>query len=200
MVNFQTCPSLLPIEMSSLVQQFANAWARSPVRPCPHRDQLDRWDELVKAWANDALLPLFVRKHDRNRGCVINHSSGRELVPVDNSPASWAFMLACVNRCPSLDDVRRMLVDEIPVAMIFKSDEKIRAKYRGTLANQNNVNTAGWKLAHIRRVGLHTREPLAGIPLEALQAHFQDFLAPSNMFVVPNSGPESVRRQRWYKR
>jgi len=89
-----TCPSELPAELSKLVAEFADGWAASPARPSPPPQVLAHWNGLVRKWAEAPDLPLLVRKHRGDRGTAIKHSSGRTLVPSDNSAAHWAYTLA----------------------------------------------------------------------------------------------------------
>jgi hypothetical protein len=108
------------------------------------------------------------------------------LVPVDNSPAQWAFGYACVKGSLKLADIRQFVdEDMIPVAMILQKKEKAAARFRCTLGGTVDLNSKGWKLAHIRPVGLGSRTPLSDIPLNAIVDHFRRLMSPSNMFVVP---------------
>lgn len=186
MPSLARCPELLPGDLSSLIESFGHAWAIHPSRPKPATHVVEHWSKLLEEWAGTEDLPLFVRKHDKNRGSVIAHSSGRSLVPCDNSPAHWSYVLASQGECPSIDDIRSCLAsDSIPVAMIQKVVEKPIAKYHCTLAKRFNVNEFGWKLAHIKGIGLKTRTSISSIPLERLAAQFRSLMAPANMFVVP---------------
>jgi len=49
----------------------------------------------------------------------------------------------------------------------------------------HDVAEKGWKLAQIEPVGLHTRTPLASVPLETLKSKFINLVSPANMFVIP---------------
>ncbi len=180
------CPEELPPDLSSLVESFGRAWAESPARPRPSPSVIKHWSELLAGWAGAIDLPLFVRKHANNRGSTVIHDSGRVLVPTDNSPAHWAYILASRGECPSLDDIRTMLAkDIIPVVMIQKAVEKPWAKYHCSLGKQFNVNEFGWKLAHIEKVGLHSRTALDIVSLDRLIIQFLRLMTPANMFVVP---------------
>lgn len=182
------CPVELPPELAAFVEGFGKAWAASALRPRPTDAALTHWSKLVEAWANAPDLPLFVRKHANNRGSVIAHPSGRVLVPTDNSPAHWAYVLASSGECPSLDDVRSMLASDcIPIVMIQKGVEKPLARYHCFLRKDFNVNEFGWKLAHVKPVGLNNRASLTDLPIARLQDHFRIFMSPANMFVVPSA-------------
>jgi hypothetical protein len=186
MPSLDHCPEELPPELAALVESFGRAWAASPIRPRPTASTLAKWEKLIDAWSQADDMPLFIRKHSNNRGSAVFHSSGRLLVPTDNSPAHWAYVVASSGECPSLDDIRSMLVtDSIPVVMIQKGVEKPLAKYHCFLRKQFNVNLFGWKLAHVKAVGLNTRVPLAELSIERLLAHFRSLISPANMFVVP---------------
>lgn len=180
------CPEALPADLTSLIDSFGQAWALSPSRPQPSARVVAHWSELLVAWVAADDLPLFVRKHSNNRGSVVFHKSGRSLVPCDNSPAHWAYVMASKGECPSLQDIRALLAkDEIPVAMIQKTVEKPTAKYHCTLPKKFNVNEYGWKLAHIQGVGLNNRTHISELPLDRLLLQFRSLMAPANMFVVP---------------
>jgi hypothetical protein len=77
--------------------------------------------------------------------------------------------------------------DSIPVVMIQKGVEKPLARYHCFLRKEFNVNEFGWKLAHVKPVGLNNRASLATLPIERLQDHFRAFMSPTNMFVVPSA-------------
>ena len=186
MPSLTRCPDQLPSELSSLLENFGRAWAINPSRPNPASHVIEHWSKLLTEWAGAEDLPLFVRKHANNRGSIIAHDSGRSLVPCDNSPAHWAYVLASQGDCPSINDIRELLAqDLIPAAMIQKTVERPIAKYHHTLATEFNVNTYGWKLAHIEGVGLKTRTPISSIPIARLKSHFRCLMVPVNMFVVP---------------
>jgi hypothetical protein len=180
------CPELLPSDLSSLIESLGHAWAAHPSRPRISAHVFLHWSKLLAEWARAEDLPLFIRKQSNNRGSVVVHDSGRSLVPCDNSPAHWAYVLASKGECPSLNDIRTLLAnDSIPVAMIQRTIEHPIAKYHCTLSNEFNVNLFGWKLAHIEGVGLKTRMSISTIPIERLAAQFLSLMAPANMFVVP---------------
>jgi hypothetical protein len=77
--------------------------------------------------------------------------------------------------------------DSVPVVMIQKGVEKPLARYHCFLRKEFNVNEFGWKLAHVKPVGLNNRASLADQSIERLQAHFRVFMSPANMFVVPSA-------------
>lgn len=180
------CPKVLPLDLTDLIHSFGQTWANSPSRPRPPDEVIAHWTKLLNDWVDDNDLPLFVRKHSNNRGSVVSHSSGRLLVPCDNSPAHWAYVMASNGKCPALQDIKTFLEnDKIPVAMIQKAVERPTAKYHCTLTNEFNVNKYGWKLAHVQGVGLNTRTHISVLPLERLTGQFRSLMAPENMFVVP---------------
>lgn len=182
--SLSVCPAALPAELQVHLVAFAEGWARHGARPQPSPNMRLAWDDLVADWASADDLPLFVRKTSGNRGAVVRHQSGRDLVPVDNSPAQWAYAFACGDSALSLADVRRLLaLDQIPVAMIFKKAEKAVARYRCALGKSGTA-TAGCKLGHLHPVGLGGGEPTQ-LPISALKGHFQTLMSPSNMFLMP---------------
>ena len=157
-------PSKLPAEVACALQQIAIAWANHPMRPKPTAEVLEHWDKLIADWITDSSLPLFIRKAANNRGSVVSHSSGRTLIPCDNSPAHWALALAILGEMPVLSQVREMIdQDRIPIAMILKSQERAIAQFCCTLSQVVNPNSAGWKVAHIHAVGIANRTPVKSI-------------------------------------
>lgn len=169
-----------------MIERFGRAWRECPLRPKPSRNVVDHWSRLVTDWIRSDDMPLFIRKTSNNRGAIVVHESGRSLVPCDNSPAHWAYVMALRGDCPSLNDVRTLLAgDAIPVAMIQKSVEKPIARFHCTRPKKFNLNEFGWKLAHMERVGLKDRVALTSVSIERLTTHFRLLMSPANMFVVP---------------
>ena len=182
------CPRDLPADLSALIEEFGVKWAKSSVRPAPTRAVSDRWQELLAQWVETPDLPLLIRKHNGDRGHERRHTTGRTVIPTDNSAAHWAFTVACSGQVPSISDVRSLLnADGIPVVMIQKAIEKQGARYHCTLRKEFDVSQRGWKLGHIKPVGLNTRTSIADVPLERLKEQHVALLAPGNMFVIPSA-------------
>lgn len=154
-------------------------------------------------------MPLHIRKADGNRGSVVVHDSGRQLVPVDNSVAHWAFALALCGAKPTLSDVRLWIgEDRIPVAMALAKAEQAQATYRrlmptaprragsadaieavvagGMRFAPPSLNALGWKVCHIEPVGIG-RGDIRSLRMDTLTDHFRRYLDPSNMFLVPKA-------------
>jgi len=180
-----TCPAELPSDLVALVQEFGKTWSASPLRPAPTPSVCAGWDTLLSQWVDED-LPLLVRKHNGDRGSERRHETGRIYIPTDNSAAHWAFTLACSGVVPSIKQIREWFAaDQIPVVMIQKKVEKAQARYHRSLTKEYDVNRQGWKLGHIRPVGLNTRTPVETLPLARIQEQHTALIAPSNMFVVP---------------
>lgn len=174
-----------PTAMSCGLSELGRAWAQTIERPRISIALKRHWDELLAAWIQSD-LPLAIRKSGGVRGASILHSSGRELVVADNSPAQWAFAHAYAGRAYSLNEIRDLLGrDAIPFTFATKTAEKSQMKYRCTLSARDNVNKCGWKLCHIEEIGLSTRTSLAQLPIDYLARHFALLMSPSNHFVVP---------------
>ena len=172
--------------MPALLRRLADAWTQDPARPRPTPAVLGHWDALIAAWSEDAALPLFVRKPANNRGSILIHTSGRKIVPTDNSPAQWSFALAVLDERPTLAWVREQLqADAIPVAMMLKPVERATAEFRCTLAKAVNPNAAGWKVAHVDGVRLASASAVESTAEPRLREHFIRLMAPRNMFVIP---------------
>jgi hypothetical protein len=169
------------------VHEIALWWSNHPERPKPSAEVLSHWDRLIAEWINDAALPIFVRKHNSNRGFQLNHQNlHRVIIPTDNSPAQWAYARSVDGHMPTLQDIRQNIEqDAIPVAMAFRAVETAPNQLRCNLATIDGPNDAGWKVAHILPVGLGHQNPLEA-SIETLSAHFTKFMSPRNMFVIPN--------------
>ncbi len=57
--------------------------------------------------------------------------------------------------------------------------------YKRTLTTAESLGSRKWKLCHIESIGLNTKQAIVEIPLDILKKHFQQFLKPSNHFLVP---------------
>jgi hypothetical protein len=189
-MDLPLCPSPLPEDLNREIERMASFWARHPLRPRLARATVQSWDELVREWSEAGDVPLLVRKVSRGtlRGQVLRHDSGREIVPTDNSPASWLWLQAAAGKRMCLDDIRATLQrDELPVTMVvdgaMRDSEQVR--YRCSRVSGPSTNALGWKLCHKHPVGLNGRGPLERRPIETLRAHLRTFLSPSNLFVVP---------------
>lgn len=186
MPGLEEAPSVAPLSIREGLVTAAAAWFEDSSRPQLSLEIVDRWEHLLAEWIVSPDLPLIVRKARNNRGHLLTHSSGRSVIPADNSPAHWSITLAFAGCCPSLSDVREMLAsDTLPMAMVFKAEEKIGAKYRCTRQAVRGPNALGWKVAHIDDVGLGYTGDVLTTPLAALTGHMHRFLSPRNMFLVP---------------
>lgn len=181
------CPDPLPPDLTSLACALATAWINSPHRPLISREALDHWSALIEEWVETEDMPLFVRKHRRDRGHLVPHCSGRNLVPCDNSAAHWAYALALCGLCPSLVRIRAWLeADQIPLAMALSQSESSQAHYKSA-AQPASLNGLGWKICHIDSVGIRLRGRISDLPIDDLKKHFRRYMSPSNMFLVPKA-------------
>ena len=180
------CPRELAPELLHPLELLAKAWATSAHRPHPSREIVVSWDQLVNAWAEASDLPLLVRKANGNRGHALTHTSGRTIVPVDNSSAQWVFRCAADGVVWDLNELRSRIM-EIPVAQALDSrnGEKANAMFTCCNSRKNGVSRLGWRLAHIEPVGLRAQWEACSI--QQLKDHFKLLMSPSNMFVVPSA-------------
>jgi hypothetical protein len=182
------CPDTLPEELKVLLLNFADNWAKSPLRPQPSSDILEKWDMLIQEWIAYKDLPMLIRKPSAGRGQIIHHESGRKIIPADNTPAHWVFIQALCDKCPTIQQIHQVIADKsIPIAMILSKEEKPRAHFTKTRKDSDDLNKYGWNLAHIQPIGLKCRGLLSDMAIETLEQHFKLFMSPSNMFVVPLS-------------
>ena len=187
----KVCPNDLGLELKKSIGEVARLWFHSPFRPNISPNVSKGWSVLLQEWTADKSLPILVRKltEDAPAGSVIIHSTGRALVPTDNSPASWVFNLAEQGFVPTLSDIHEgFKSDRIPVAMAIKKKHKPVTKYFCNLKTvKSNPNNHGWKIAHIESVGLGQRGEIREMHIADLEAQFIRFLNPSNMFAVPKT-------------
>jgi hypothetical protein len=95
-------------------------------------------------------------------------------------------MLAFAKVTPSLTEIRDWLDrNEIPVAMVVDREMLARARYTCSKVTIANPNKLGWKVCHRRKLALRGKGSVKHRDIGYLQAHFRDFLSPSNMFLVP---------------
>ncbi|HQG32929.1 MAG TPA: hypothetical protein PLA83_13440 [Deltaproteobacteria bacterium] len=187
MKNIPQCPDELPASISDLLIRLGNLWAESNVCPQIKKEIVIAWDTVLKEWAHDDSLPLLIRKVSLVRGSEIIHSSGRRIIPADNSPAQWVCHLALMGIVPTITEIREaFLNDNIPVSFAHKKEEKDQRKYHCTLG-QYTINKDGWKLCHISAVGLNDRSSLSSIDIQELKKVFFNLLSPSNYFLLPKA-------------
>lgn len=185
--EIKDCPDPLPCDLQVAADALAQTWITSEHRPRVSPNIAESWSILVDDWIASESLPLYVRRHRRNRGSIITHQSGRELVPCDNSVAHWIYALALGGICPPLDKIAEFIKsDRIPIAMAFNSAEKQNATY--TCGKQPvSLNKLGWKICHIDSVGFRSRIDLATCPFDSIVSHFRKYVSPANMFLVPKT-------------
>lgn len=180
------CSANVSPALREALRDLGRRWAADPARPTIAEHTLRAWRQLVEEWITDERLPLLVRKFRQNRGALVESGFGRKLVPTDNSPAQWVFAIAFDGICPSVQEVAEWLADgRIPVAVAFSGGEREGATYRGLLGRCPGTGSAGWKLAHLERVGLGGRGAIESFSRSAIEHHFRLLMSPDNMFVVP---------------
>lgn len=183
----QKCPNPLPQSLTEALDNIAYEWARSPLRPRLKKGIADHWDLVVKEWADDRIMPLFIRRFNDEfpRGKAIRHASGRMLIPVDNTPAHWVLSLALREEVLGVEIIERMLAeDRIPIAMILKKKEKASAAYKCCGRKDLLFNDYGWKVCHKESVKFG-RGNIVDMSLDSLKGHFCRFMSPQNMFLIP---------------
>jgi len=174
-----------PTEISEKLSEIGRVWALSEHRPRLSQTTKAYWDALLDEWATSD-MPLVIRMGGGIRGSVVKHSSGRQIVIADNSPAQWSFTQAFRGQHYSIVDIHTLLEnDSIPFTFATKATEKSHMTYVCTLSSGDNVNKRGWKLCHIEDVGLKTKSAIEMLSLESLVIHFKFLMAPSNHFLIP---------------
>lgn len=182
------CPDELPKNISSLVHELGTIWAKSAICPRINENVKNAWLQLLLDWVEDKDLPLLIRKSSLVRGSELTHNStNRKIIPTDNVPAQWVCNLALHGIIPTLSQIKNdFAIDAIPVSFAHKANETALRKYHTTLG-QYSINKNGWKLCHIKSVGLASRADLKDIEISKLEQAFIDLLNPSNYFLLPIS-------------
>ncbi len=184
-INLPTTPDTLPKEISDTIRELGRMWATSDLCPTISQETATSWSKLIEAWAAEPTLPLLIRKGSSIRGSEIIHRTGRILIPCDNSPAQWACYLALQGITPTLEEIKYGFKnDSIPISFAHKVREKELRKYHCTLG-KFSVNRLGWKLCHIKPIGLKSRTSLSDIEINKLLQAFNDLLNPENHFLIP---------------
>ena len=89
-----------------------------PAMPAPSAAMTRFWDSVVDQMVQDPTVPLFIRQRGgKGRGSVIMHSSGRELLLVDNAPANF-FLSAAIHG-------HQFTVPQV-MAMLASGDSRLR--------------------------------------------------------------------------
>ena len=147
---------------SEIIIAFLGAFAPKSPNQSINRGILSQWSDLIDEWVKDPSIPLIVRK-DAQKGQVITHPSGREIIVTDNTFAVWVFKQVLKGYIPSLKDMSNKLGN--------------KKAPRG--------NMTGWKLCHIKPVGLNTKEDISNLKISVIKDHFRKYANPNNMFVLP---------------
>jgi hypothetical protein len=173
-------------EYSPIIQELGKKWKKDPKNPVNdiNINTVNNWNNFINKWVNDPDIPLLIRKKDFDRGTINIHSSGRKLVPVDNSPAQWVFACICDGILPPNDIIIALKNGLIPIAMVLPKLNHAIESYRGKLQKCPNTQTRGWYLGHKIPIGLNKK--MLDCTLEELKEHFIKLMSPSNMFIVPN--------------
>ena len=166
-------------------------FAGAAERPRPAPEVVGHWDALVAEWIANPRCPLLIRKSG-DRGVEHRHPSGRAVVCVDNSPAHWTLASAIRGERPSCAQVLAALeIGEWPVVFAMSKAEVAKLpRYRGVLARSKAakaLNDGEWKVCHIDEVGMRAKGSVTEMSITTLREHCRRLLAPSNMFVVPNT-------------
>jgi hypothetical protein len=149
------------------------------------------WDSVVDQMVQDPTVPLFIRRRGgKGRGSVIMHSSGRELLLVDNAPANFFLSAAIHGHQFTVPQLMAMLASgQLPVAIILTRVERQNARFAGSQRRKMtppNLNTLRLRVDHRVPIGLNAPVGgLATLPIKDLEKHTKLFLSVSNMFLSP---------------
>lgn len=178
-------------DQNKLLRKIGFDWAINDMRPGFVQDdaQAKVWRAAIERIALDADIPVLVRKQRNDRARRLTHEiSRRVIVPTDNSPAHWSFTSAFDKRYSSADQIVEALKTgtAIPVAQVYPAGVAGHG-YGVALNAQFSVNGRGWKLAHLKGIGLGGNQLIQARQLTTLIEHCRLFLSPDNLFVVPTA-------------
>jgi hypothetical protein len=166
------------------IRALANDWRLDPLRPVVSPDVIESYEEQLKIWLSDSTLPLLVRKHQRNRGHITDHHTGRKIVHCDNASANYFLSSALFDYPFAAKEVPEKLESgELPVGMIADAG----ATYKGHQSvnmDPPNLNTLNFKICHIEPVGIGYGD-ITQMDIERLKDHMYRFLSVKNMFLLP---------------
>jgi hypothetical protein len=163
----------------------------TPVVPAPSAAMRQFWDLVVSQMVQDPTVPLFIRQRGgKGRGSVMMHSSGRELLLVDNAPANFFLSAAIHGHQFTVPQLMAMLASgQLPVAIILTRVERQNARFTGSQRRNMtppNLNTLRFRVDHRVSIGLNAPlGSLATLPIEDLENHTKLFLSVSNVFLSP---------------
>lgn len=176
-------------EIDALLTRIAEEYVKQSKELSIASDVQISWNALLQNWIADSTMPLFIRKTraEYPKGSEIIHNTGRILIPTDNGPAHWAFSMAFNGYAPSLLQVMNewIIPDRINIAMILSKSQTEKIKYRCTKHYVDAPNEKGWKIAHIKRIGINSKTKLEHENIDILKSHFLNFMDPGNMFLIP---------------
>jgi hypothetical protein len=181
----------LPTDILSDLRALRNKVLKWNVEALIPKDICQAWDAVIKAWSEDASIPLIVRKPTHEKVCNLVDHPERKLAPSDNSPAHWVAMKCLNGEVLSLDEIKQEMLSgdsQIPMTMILsKREMQSRLPFRLPLSKLAYAGKQGWYLAHRKRVGLGIKTKLEAEDLKKLKEHFRRLMSPSNFFLIPKT-------------
>ena len=173
-------------EIRKKIREIGKLWKESPNNPKASVDIINSWNNVILEWVKDKEMPLIIRRPKDKRGHLYTHETGRKIIISDNTPATWVMYNVLHEPPLPLRIIRELLEKkEIPVALAFTALEKegaIHTRIQGKFA------LSDWKVCHIEKIGLNqSGVAIEHIDINLLEEHFEKFLSPKNMFLVPKS-------------
>jgi len=126
----------------------------------PKKETVENWHVLLLKYIQQEDAIFFIRRYASapnkdwtllRRGFLTEYSSGLKYVFCDNFFAHYFFLMALHNYTPAFDDFNEHIKSrKFPYGFMKTSEEEpFQAFPRGKTVN---INTAGWKLAHLYSV------------------------------------------------
>lgn len=172
-------------EIIQEINTLGKLWESS--QKCISKDVLNSWNDLISEWIEDESMPLIIRKSNCRGQEFINEKTGRKIIVSDNAFAVWVYRNVLEGKTYTLLEIKNKLINnEIPMVYALSKADKEKAKYTKPLGKDAiSDGDNKWKLCHIERVGLGTRQKIEQIDIETIKEKFKKYVNPMNMFLLP---------------
>lgn len=183
--DFDSATQKIQKQIIQEIKSLGKLWKSS--QKCISTDVLNSWDDLISEWIEDESMPLIIRKSNCRGQEFVNEKTGRKIIVSDNAFAVWVYRNVLEGKTYSLLEIKNKLINnEIPMVYALSKADKEKAKYTKPLGkNAISDGDNKWKLCHIERVGLGTRQKIEQIDIETIKEKFKKYVNPMNMFLLP---------------
>lgn len=183
--DFDSATQKIQDQIIQEIESLGKLWESS--QKCISTDVLNSWDDLISEWIEDESMPLIIRKSNCRGQEFVHKATGRKIIVSDNAFAIWVYRNVLEGKTYSLLEIKNKLINnEIPMVYALSKADKEKAKYTKPLGKDAiSDGDNKWKLCHIERVGLGTRQKIEQIDIETIKEKFKKYVNPMNMFLLP---------------